>query len=545
MGQARRRGGTSLAILATLGWMVAGCSTGGVPSLAEPLSAASTAQPVRGGILQLVHTGLYRTLDPVQEVAPFALLGVGPVYDTIVKFDPADPTDSRIVPALAERWQQTDDKTYVFTFREGVRWHDDVPFTADDARFSLDRISNPPRGIVSPRRDWFANVASLETPDPQTLKVSLKRPQASFLSFLAAGWTVVVPKHVVDPDPEGLNLRALGTGPFRFERATAGSEGILTRNDRYFVPGKPHLDGIRWVVIQDSSTVQAALQSRRIDTRIVNRATDADAVRTQLPHVTLQSPPASLMVTLRLRMDRPPFDDTRVRQAVHLAIDRDEVMRGAVQGYGYLPSPMPPTGVWGIAEDELRRLPGFRKPKDQDVAKARQLMAEAGYAIGFPVKMLLGQYDYVDNAGIVVAEHLKPLGITFEYEKADFSTVLQRVAAGQFEVVPYLAGLRVDDPDEWLMANYKTGAVRNNGRLSDALLDDLLDRQSISLDPLKRRDLAREINMRVLDLAAQPGLFWLKAEVAVQPWVKGWTAHGNSTNDYHHLDTWIDPALKP
>ncbi len=523
--------------------LVLGCAT---PQATRPaVSGPPAEQAIRGGTLQIPLEGPYRTLDVQQEFPPFGLRAAGPAYDTILKFDPSDPLDSEIVGSLAEVWERVDDRTYVFKFRKDVKWHDGMPFSAEDARFTLERITNPPRGIASARRDWFTNIERLEVLDSYTLKIALKRPQAAFLPFLAAGWTVVVPKHVLEQDQEALVERAVGTGPYRLEKVLSQVEGILTRNDGYFVSGRPYLDGIRWVMITEPSTQLAAFRAHRVDFMQLNNAPHAETVRNEVPGVVIQNPPSSLFVSLRLNHGRAPFDDSRVRQAIHLAIDRSAVLQGAVQGHGHLPALMPPGGHWSTPAPELLSLPGFRKPKDQDITAARQLLTAAGYPDGFTATMLLGQYPYVDAGALVVVDQLKSLGIRFETEKTDPSSIAPRLQGRAFQTAPYLMGVRLDDPTDPLVANYRTGSARNWEGFSDRTVDDLLERQSETLDVNVRKELVRELTRQLFQQVPQIPLFWVKIEVATHPWMKGFVAHGNRTNDYQFLETWIDPRLKP
>lgn len=517
----------------------AGCAT----PAASPTPA--TQPPTPGGTLQILLEGPYRTLDPQQETPPFGLRAAGPAYDTILKFEASDPLDSKIVGSLAERWEQHDDRTYVFSLRKDVKWHDGAPFTAEDARFTLDRIINPPKGIVSARRDWFTSIDRVEVADPHTLKIVLKRPQAAFLPFIAAGWTVLMPRHVLENDPEALIGRAIGTGPYKLEKVVPQVEGTLVRNEDYFMPGRPYLDGIRWITVVEPSAQIAAFRARRADFMQINNAAHSETVRNEMPGVSIQIPPPSQFVSLRLNHARPPFDDVRVRQAMHLAINRDEVIRGAVQGQGLLPSFMPPGGTWGMSETELRTVPGYKTSKDQDIATARKLLADAGHPNGFSTTMLLGQYPYVDSGALVVADNLKALGIHMEAEKTDPSSVLPRIQGKAFHTAPYLFGFRLDDPNDSLVANFRTGGGRNYEGFSNQAIDELLDRQAEALEPTQRKQLVQDLTTHLLQQASQIPLFWVKFEIATHPWMKGFVAHGNRANDYQFLDTWIDSTLKP
>src|SRR5258706_9718984 len=190
-----------------------------------------------------------------------------PCYSNLVIFDPFKPreTAETILPELAEKWSWQDDyRNLVFFLRKNVRWHDGRPFTSKDVKYTFDVVREaadaPAKLRLNPRKEWYANVEAIETPDPHSVIFRLKRPQPSLLLMLASGYSPVYPAHV---PPADLRQRCVGTGPFKLKEYARGQMVEMERNPDYFVPGRPYLDGIRYPIITERGTRLAALQASR------------------------------------------------------------------------------------------------------------------------------------------------------------------------------------------------------------------------------------------------------------------------------------------
>src|SRR5262245_11630825 len=232
-------------------------------------SAALADTPKRGGVLTSVLIEdppglLIHESATVSNVWPMS-----PCYSNLVLFHPLKTMESAdtVIPELAERWSWQDNyRNLVFFLRRGVKWHDGQPFSSRDVKCTLDMLrearEEPAKLRLSPRKDWYANVEAIEIPDPHTVVFKLKRPQPSLLLMLASGYSPVYPAHV--PVSE-LRQRCVGTGPFKLKEYQRGQVVELERNPDYFVPNRPYLDGIRYLIITERGTRLAALQSGRLD----------------------------------------------------------------------------------------------------------------------------------------------------------------------------------------------------------------------------------------------------------------------------------------
>src|SRR5215470_5304620 len=190
-----------------------------------------------------------------------------PCFNNLVVFDQLKRQESpdTLVGELAEKWSWQDNyRNLVFFLRKDVKWHDGKPFTSKDVKYTFDVVREAPDAPaklrINGRKEWYGNVEAIETPEPHTVIFRLKRPQPSLLTMLASGYSPVLPAHV---PLTTLRTKCVGTGPFRLKQYVRGQMIELERNPDYFIKGRPYLDGIRYPIITERGTRQAALQAGR------------------------------------------------------------------------------------------------------------------------------------------------------------------------------------------------------------------------------------------------------------------------------------------
>src|SRR6266700_7997117 len=172
-----------------------------------------------------------------------------------------------IIPELADTWDLSDGgKTITFHLHKGVQCHDGVPFSSADVTYTIERIMHPPKGMVSPRGPVFnALIERVEAPDPETVVVYGKGPSSLLLPLFANGHNVIIPKHIVEPDPvNALKTTVIGTGPFRLKEPPTSSLWKYERNKDYFKKDLPYLDEIEIHIITDAQSMLAAVLSKRV-----------------------------------------------------------------------------------------------------------------------------------------------------------------------------------------------------------------------------------------------------------------------------------------
>ena len=248
--------------------------------VAPPARAADT--PRRGGILLAAIAADAPSLDPHQEETFATLQLVAPCYSTLLQIDPYHYP--RVIGDAATEWKiAADGLTYTFKLRQGIRFHDGSPLTSADVKATYEKIVFPPSGVRSIRKNAYAAVASIETPDASTIVFKLKHPSASLLDNLASPWNVIYPKKYLDKDPNYFKTNIVGSGPFKFKSHTRGSTFEGERNPDYFIKDRPYLDGYKFFISTETSARAAAIRSGRayIEFRTLPLA-EVEAIRKQL-----------------------------------------------------------------------------------------------------------------------------------------------------------------------------------------------------------------------------------------------------------------------
>ncbi len=520
-----------------------------VGALAAAGVPAGGQTPKRGGILNAMLAE-----DPpgfsIHESATIS--GVWPVmpcYSNLVLFDPLKPqeTAETVVPELAERWSWQDSyRNLVFFLRKNVRWHDGQPFTAADVKYTFDVVREardaPAKLRLSPRKEWYANIDAIETPDSHTVVFRLKRPQPSLLLMLASGYSPVYPAHV--PLAE-LRQRCVGTGPFKLKEYVRGQLVEMERNPDYFVPNRPYLDGIRYPVITERGTRLAALQAGRLDTSVPLEMTKlmAETVKQNAPSLVVSVIGQNGSDNVVMNHKRPPFDNVTVRRAISLAMDRHAYVQavrqnGAVVGAALMP---PPFGFWGLPDQQLRTLPGYRGSA-QDKAEAKRLLAQAGYGPARPLRVELVTRAfpiYVDLASFVV-DQLRQVGVEAILKQIETAQYFPALARRDYQIGANLTAAGVDDPDAYLYENYKCGSARNYTDYCSEEMDHLIDAQSAELDRDRRLKRVWEIQRTLEADVARPMLGWRNEYFTRWPHVRNLLPHNSLYNYGRMQEVWLD-----
>ena len=314
---------------------VLGSAAGLLAGATLGLQRTARAQQKRGGIL----TAILNPEPPLlvlglNQQAPTQLVA-GKIYQGLLRYD----FDLKPLPSLAKAWTvSADGLTYTFKLEEGVKWHDGAPFTAEDVVFSCVKFLPE----VHPRaRATFDRCESITAVDRFTVAFKLKAPFEPFLyAFLPAG-APMMPKHIYDgsdfrANPK--NATPIGTGPFKFKEWVKGSDIHLVRNDEYWKPGRPFLDGVTYRVIPDAASRALAVETGQVD---LAQGTDVESFDVQrlagLPHVELSKRGYETVAPIswiELNHRGAPINDKRFRQAMMHAIDRDFIVKNIFFGLG-------------------------------------------------------------------------------------------------------------------------------------------------------------------------------------------------------------------
>ncbi len=509
--------------------------------------AAST--PKYGGVLTATESDTPPSLSIHEEATIATVWPMMPCYNNLVLFDPFKKQENvgTVIGELAERWEWRDGgKALLFHLRRGVKWHDGQPFSSTDVKFTFDVVREAPGAPaklrVSPRKLWYENVASIETPDAETVIFHLKRPQPSLILMLAAGYSPVYPAHV---PPAELRTKCLGTGPFKLKEYRQGEYIDLVKNPDYFIKGRPYLDGIRYVIIRERGTRYAGIQAGRQDVAypLEIAKTIAESVKKAVPGMVLVETSTNLNDNLLLNFRRPIFEDARIRRAINLAIDRKGYVQAGRQGAAVLGGVMlpKPYGVWGLSEKELGKLPGMGDPA-KNKEEARQLLAQAGYGPGKPLKLSVSTRAssfYVDLASFII-DQLKQVGIEATLEQVETGIWHAKLTRRDYEMAVNNTGLGPDDPDANLYENFKCGSPRNYSDYCNPEVDRLIDEQSQTPDFAKRLRLVHDLDTRLQLEGARIILGWAKEYYLMWPYVKNLIPHQSVYNYGRMQEVWLD-----
>jgi peptide/nickel transport system substrate-binding protein len=331
------------------------------------------------------------------------------VFEGLTRID----AQGQVRPGLAQSWDvSADGLTYDFELRRGVDFHNGAAFDANVAKFALSRITAP--GSTNAQQQLFAQVKAIEVLAPLTLRIRLKQRVPEFLFNL--GWGDAV---MVEPQSAASNaFRPVGTGPFEFVRWQTGTAITLQRFDRYW-GALPAFRSVVFKLINDAGAAYGAVMAGDVD-GVANFGTAE-----LLPQIkrtgrfTVTEGMTEGETILAMNNARAPFDDVRVRRAVALAIDRKAVIDGALFGYGA------PIGSFFSPLDPDYIDLTDRSPFDQ--AKAKALLAEAGYGQGFAATLVLPPTGYARRGGEIIAAQLRQIGVTAKIENIEWAQWLDRV----------------------------------------------------------------------------------------------------------------------
>ena len=389
-----------LEILLLLGLLCAvlcGCKDGSAAQTPEDESGSNepAAQPAADHPNEItvgIAQDLDESLDPHKAVAAGTKEVMFNVFEGLMKPTP----EGDLIPAVAEKYEISEDQlTYTFTIRDGIKFHNGDPVTAEDVGESLARCKNGGDGIFEV--EAFSNIQHIETADSRSISITLGEPDSEFLSYLT---TAVLPAGY-----DGQDTAPVGTGPFKFVSRAAQDNIVLERFDDYWGE-KAYLDKVTYKIIENADSILMSLQSGAVDLFAHLTSTQVAQLGDEF---NIEEGTMNLVQAMYLNNAVAPFDDVRVRQALCYAIDRQQILDLAFDGYGSLigSSMYPAFGKY--FDDSLTNYYTY------DVEKAKALLADAGYPDGFSMTITVpsNYQPHLDTAQVIV-EQLKQVGITAE-----------------------------------------------------------------------------------------------------------------------------------
>ncbi|MBI4082910.1 MAG: ABC transporter substrate-binding protein [Candidatus Lambdaproteobacteria bacterium] len=516
-------------------------------ALALGLAGTPALAQKYGGTLNSLLAGNPPSLSIHDEATVWTTWPVMPAYSNLVLYDSLKARESleTVVAELAESWQwSSDNRQLAFRLRQGVTFHDGKPFTSLDVKHTFDLV----RGALklktklSPRKLWYFNVDDIVTNGDHEVTFKLKRPQPSLMAMLATGFSPVYPAHVA---PAELRTRIMGTGPFMMKEVHPDRYILLARNPRYFVPGRPYLDAVRYDVVPKREARLAALAAKQADVDVPSETSKPfmEALKGLAPDITFVPTTRTEFMNIILNTRKAPFDNPRLRLAVSLGLDRAAFAKSVYQG-GLLPGGVmipPPDGGWGLARDQLAQLPGYGDVA-RDKARAREIMASLGYSATNPlrIKVVTRATAYYVDAATWVVGVLKDIWIDAELQQVDTAVLYGMFARRDFLVALFSTGAGADDPDVQFYENFGCGSQRNYSDYCNLELQKRYDRQSQTFDEGARVALVHEIDKQLVTDVARVVFGFRILYNAMWPYVKNLVPHQTHFSYGRMQEVWLE-----
>jgi len=513
--------------------------------------AAPEPNPKRGGVLRYGITMRPPHFDVHQSGTINNLGSQGCMFDNLIRRDPRD-SGKTIIPDLAHSWEiAKDGKTYTFFLRKGVQFHDGAELTADDVKATFDRISKPPQGISIPRSILFKAVSEINARDNYTVafKLSEPRPASFIMSAIASGWNVIVRKKTLEDN--NYNLRKVeiypGTGPFRSVRRVENETWVMEKNPNYWNKGLPYLDGIQFYhALPFSTELGSAILSGRVDyIRITDPVTARKAKAT--PGLSTTAFNQSVIQATWLNTKRKPFDDPRVRRAMHLALDRPalidvvkDVTPMQVGGFIY------PFSDFATPSAELGKRVGYQTDTGAALKEARALMAAAGHADGLKGLDFLVRDVASFKLWSQAIQAMLQEGLNIQ---CNLRTVVESVwfddtANGHFDIAIGAIVSTLLDPSDYFNAWYGKDGPQNYSFWDNKDFQALSAQIDREVDAEKRHELVRQSEVIMEQNPPLLPVAWEKINDVWYDYVKGHNPYDYfGIYDVVRQDTfWLDKA---
>ena len=465
---------------------------------APKAAAPAAGPPQRGGVTVIAIDSDPETLNLGTTTSNTSGDVGAKILEGLVYLDPTMTPQGE----LATSWEiSPDGKTYTFTLRPNVTWHDGKPFTSADVKFTFDEIL----AKFHPRTQSLMKqrVESVEAPDPLKVVIKLKEPFAPFLTQMTVFDAPILPKHLyegTDILKNDYNLKPVGTGPFKFSEWARGSQVKLVRNDKYWGEGKPYLDGVNFQVIPQGPNRSTSLETGETDFVLDFYLPKADAKRL-LANPNLQSKrgqgfPAIDFVTINTQT--PALSKPEARQALAMAIDRKRLVEQSMGGIG-----RPGKGPWGDGFPwMLTDAADFDKLYPRDVEKAKALLDKAGVtagADGSRGKLRL-VYDAARpqfvSGGQIIKENLKDIGFDVELQPLERAVMIDKVFANRDYDLTLQSYVSSGDPAIGYHRLYLTNTTKtqflNASGWGSEQVDGLLNKAAVTPDRDARGKLYQE-----------------------------------------------------
>ena len=407
------------------------------------------------------------------------------IFDRLVQYKQGT---LEVEPSLATGWETPDPLTYIFTLRDNVYFHDSTPFNASSVKFSLDRTIETGEGTSY----IFYAIDKIEVLDTYKVKITLNQEFSPFLQVMAHPAASIINQDAAEKYGENFDTNPVGTGPFKFDHWTQNKELVLKANEEYF-RGAPMLKTVVFKVLLESSERLSEVTKGSLDADLSSTGVtlgDFNSLEKN-PDVRVYKRSGLSVEFIALNLQKPPLNDTRVREAIAYSIDYDAIISEGMAGTAErIGGPVAP-GIFGFANLTLRQ---------QDIEKAKQLLSDAGFPNGFDITLTFN----IDNlnrrkTAEVIKTSLSEIGIDVTLEGLDWDSMVDKYVAMEHEM-----GLDLWVPDYFDADSYLTPLFHstlgdfNEFGFSDQRVDELLDQARTETSPNIRLSDYQEAQERIV-----------------------------------------------
>jgi peptide/nickel transport system substrate-binding protein len=546
-----------------------------VTAAPQPTQAPTpTPGPKRGGKVTMAVwqspvtlNSLLGTQTVMDEVLVFVVEGFSKVMPDGARV----PNLAKEIPTVQNGGVSADGKTITYKLREGIVWSDGTPLTCADVQFTWQAIMTPGVGVVS--TTGYADIETVECPDPNTAVIKLKKFFAPYLTLFSDS---ILPKHYAG-DPKEMknwahNRKPLGTGPFKVDEWVADSHITLSRNEKYHEKDKPLLDQVVIRIVPSSEVAMQLLSTGEVD--IMWNNTEADFPQLEKMQGVKISSPLQIggeRMFLNMAENKDPADpkkphlilsDQRVRQAIAYGINKQRIIDKLLYGKA-----RPGTSELNAGFFECKDI----KPYPYDPEKAKQLLEEAGWVLGSDgIRVAKSakvapdgtrlRLKYSTTSGnklredsqVLIVEDMKAIGVELYIENAPSSVVIGNWDGasprrrGNFDIIMYTTNASIDPHSQmtnlwasWMIPHEGNKGGLNYTRFSDPKADEIINKAAAEPDPVKRRDLYCQLAQMTYDQANMIYLYQRLDLDSYRDRLQGWVENAWDNNGWNAENWWL------
>lgn len=445
------------------------------------------------------------SLDPHQGKETTAVQVTDQIFDTLTV---VNAKTGELEPQIAESWDQPNDTTYVFHIRKGIKFHDGSELTADDVKFSLDRAIAS--AAVSYIVDFIDTVTVI---DSYTVEVKLDAPYAPALRNLSVPFSAIIPKAIVEKDVDAFIKNPIGSGPYKFVEWKQGDSATLEAFNDYYA-GAPATNKLVMKVIPEAAQRTIALETGEIDLAYDIIPNDLAKVRSN-PDLTLFEAPSLTCFYISMNTNKKPFDNEKVREAISIAIDRDLIIDTIASGSGEAADAIIAPAVFGYFS------PG---KYEYNPEKAKQLLAEAGYANGFETSIWVNDNQIRIEVCQAIQAMLQEVGIEAKVEVLEFGKFIADSSAGKHDMGYFGWVTSTTDADYSyysLEHSSQQGAAGNRSFLNNPEVDKLIEKARTSTDESVRLKAYEDLSILLKEINNNAPIYYSTITAGASAKVEG------------------------